>query len=252
MSGVVDRLRQILGGAVEVAHPLLGVRLGKTGFSDAELQVFEAELAVPIGLALAGAPRSDGGRRISLLPTENVIIREQRRQMAMVGAAVGALAVVLILLWVGRAAQVSSEKNKAAKAEAQAAQTQAQIRSLGDVTSLGTDLAARQAAVRSVLTNDVAWTRLLQEVATVLPNDVWLTQFSGTATDVNFSAQGLDQASAARWLLRVGDLKSLTNLWVPSSNKAAGPNGLVTFTSTATLTPTADSDRAQKYAEGTP
>ncbi|MDQ1403213.1 MAG: hypothetical protein QOG03_1529 [Actinomycetota bacterium] len=252
MAGVVDRLRQMLGTTVEVAHPLLGVRLGKTGFTETELQAREAELAVPIGLALAGGPRIDGARRISLLPTENIVLREQRRQLAVAGAGVGALAALLILLWVGRAAQVSSERHKAVQAEAQAAQTQEQIRRLGDVTSLGTDLSQRQAAVRTVLGEDVAWTRLLQEVATVLPNDVWLTQFTGTGTDVNFSAQGLDQASAARWLLRVGDLKSLSNLWVPSSNKAAGPNGLVTFTSTATLTPAANSDRAQKYAEGTP
>jgi type IV pilus assembly protein PilM len=252
MSGTVERLRQILGDAVELAQPLLGVRIGKTGFSESELDALGPELAVPIGLALAGGTRADGGRRISLLPTENVLLREQRRQMFVAGAAVAALAALLLILWIGRAAQVSSESSKARRAEAQAARTQAQIKSLGDVTSLGTDLSQRQAAISTLLAKDVAWTRLLQEVATVLPNDVWLTQFSGSDSDVNFTAQGLDQASAARWLLRVGDLKSLTNLWVPSSNKQPGPNGQVAFTSTAVLTPAANSDRAQKYSEGTP
>jgi hypothetical protein len=59
---------------------------------------------------------------------------------------------------------------------------------------------------------------------------------------------GFDQTSAARWLLRVGDLSSLAGLWLPSSTKGAG-NSLVTFTSTADLTPAARSGsaRADQY-----
>ena len=110
----------------------------------------------------------------------------------------------------------------------------------------------------------MAWTRILQEIATVIPNDVWLTSFSGnkpssgggaagsTATsavgNINVNAMGFDHSSSARWLLRVGDLQSLTNVWLPSSSKAAGAT-TVTFTSTADLTPAAKSgsDRTSRY-----
>ena len=76
--------------------------------------------------------------------------------------------------------------------------------------------------VESALSDDVAWTRLLQEIATVLPNDVWLTAFTGQKEGapvlrpqggtgehagvgtISVTGQGFDQSSAARWLLRVG------------------------------------------------
>jgi hypothetical protein len=48
--------------------------------------------------------------------------------------------------------------------------------------------------------------------------------------------------------LRVGDLPSLSGVWLPSSTKGAGA-GLVTFTSTADLTSAAKSgpERSSQY-----
>jgi hypothetical protein len=111
----------------------------------------------------------------------------------------------------------------------------------------------------------VEWTRLLNEIATVIPNDVALTSFTGAKAQaastgttsaattssvgtINVSAMGIDHSSSARWLLRVGDLPSLTGVWLPSSSKGAGAS-LVTFTSTADLTPAAKSgsDRSSQY-----
>jgi len=125
--------------------------------------------------------------------------------------------------------------------------------------------------VESALSDDVAWTRLLQEIATVLPNDVWLTAFTGQKSSgqapvrgsapsagttgvgsINVTGQGFDQSSAARWLLRVGDLQSLSGLWLSSSTRSGENGGTVTFSSTATLTPQAKSgnDRRDKYLGG--
>jgi hypothetical protein len=84
---------------------------------------------------------------------------------------------------------------------------------------------------------------------------VWLTAFAGSQGEpgtVNFSAMGFDQTSTARWLLRISELPSFTGLWVPSSTKAPGPRGLVTFTSTANLTEAAESDRAAQIERGQP
>ena len=49
-------------------------------------------------------------------------------------------------------------------------------------------------------------------------------------------------------LREIGDLPSLTGQWLPSSSRAAGA-GLVTFTSTADLTPAAKSgpERSSQY-----
>ena len=98
---------------------------------------------------------------------------------------------------------------------------------------------------------------MLQEVATVIPNDVWLESFTGTAGTattpgtVTFANKGTDHTSTARWLLRLAEVDSFTGMWVPSSTKTpeeTNPQS-VSFTSDATLTPAAISERAATYLE---
>ena len=251
--GLFDRLQQTLGNTVEEGRPLTAVRVGRTGLSEAQLADAEPILAVPIGLALGGAPTERGTRRITLVPTEVVAVREQRRQLVLAASAVAGLLALLILVWLWRGLQLSRERDKAEEAEARAAALQQEVNQLQDITGLQTDLERRQTTVRGVLADDIAWTRLLQQVAVAIPNDVWLTGFAGAKGPpgtVTFNAMGFDQSSTARWLLRVSEIPALNALWVPSSTKAPGPRGLTTFSSTANLTPLANSDRAQQV--GTP
>ena len=189
------------------------------------------------------------------MPTEVVAVRAQRRQTALAGAGVAGLAAVLLLVWLARQNQVSSERDKVHTTQQQAAALRRQVAGLQQVTSLDTQVSERRQLVAQALSDDIAWTRLLQEIATVIPDDVWLTSFSGQKVGaagstaptaaagvgtVNISAMGFDHTSAARWLLRVGDLRSLMGLWLPSSSRA-GAGGLVTFTSTASVTDAARS-----------
>jgi type IV pilus assembly protein PilM len=261
--GLADGLRETLGIPIEPGRPLLGVRVGRIGIPEARLSEAEPLLAVPIGLALAARPPETGMRRLTLMPMEVAVVRAQRRQNAIAAAAVAALATVLGLVWVARQNQVSSERDRANRAQTQAAVVRRQVAGLQPVSNLDTQLAQRRRLVTQALSDDVAWTRLLGEIATVIPNDVWLTGFTGqkagapgaaatsvpgAAGNINVTAQGFDHSSAARWLLRVSDLRSLTGLWLPSSTRA-GATGLVTFTSTADLTASARSgaDRLNHY-----
>lgn len=255
--GLAERLREELGLPVEPAHPLLGIRVGRTGIPEDQLVDAEPLLATPIGLALAGRP-PETGRRPNLLPREVAAVREQRRAGMAVAAGVGALAIGLGLVWAAGRGQVSAERDKAEAAEATVARLRAQVAGLQGVSQLEQLLEARRRMVAAALADDVSWPRLLTQIATVIPNDVWLTSFSGqksgrapdgTATGtVNVSAMGFDHTSAARWLLRVGELPSLTGLWLPSSTRSgAGAESLVSFQSTAQLTPAAHADRSRRY-----
>jgi Tfp pilus assembly protein PilN len=197
---------------------------------------------------------------MSLLPAEVAVVRERRRQSATVAAAVLVLAALLLLVYVGRRSQVADARDKAERAEAAANDLRRQAGSLSQVTTVDAQLQERRGMVEAALADDVAWTRLLQEIATVLPNDVWLTAFTGQkgggATGVggpgtiSVTGMGFDQSSAARWLLRVGELTSLDGLWLPSSTKSGeGAGAAVTFSSTANLTPQArsGSERRDRY-----
>jgi type IV pilus assembly protein PilM len=268
--GLAEGLEETLGFTVEEGHPLLGVQVAGTGIPEERLAESEPLLGVPIGLALAARPPESGLRRISVLPSEVAAVRTQRRQTVLAGAGVAGLAVVLLLVWLARQSKVSDEQTKADQAQKENTRLQQQVAALQSVTAIDTQLAQRRQLVTAALTDDVAWTRVLQEIATVIPNDVWLTNFVGTRGtssaapaggasspaagtggalgSVNVTAMGFDHSSAARWLLRIGDLSSFTGVWLPSSTKSTATN-VVTFTSTADLTPSARSgaDRAGRY-----
>ncbi|HEX2698985.1 MAG TPA: type IV pilus assembly protein PilM [Acidimicrobiales bacterium] len=254
MPGLMERLQGQLGANVEPARPLAGLQIGKNvGLSDRELSDIESLLTVPIGLALAGESQK-GLRRINLVPREVAVGREQRRQVVLAGAGVAVLATLLVGAWGARGGQLSDERHRADTTELQAQALEHEVGTLGDTIALDKELTERRSQVTSVLANDVAWTKLFNEVATVLPSDVWLTTFTGShAGELTFSAKGFDQTSTARWLQRMADIKSLSGLWVPTSTKeGTGPLSTVTFTSDANLTPAAISNRAQRYLEEKP
>lgn len=255
--GLQDRLEALIRMPIVSAHPLERLTIGRLGIPETELLDAEPLLAVPIGLALAGRPAEEGRRRLTLLPAEIAAVRVQRRQAFMVAGAVGALAALLLAAWLADSSAVNNERRKANEAEAEAARLERQTASLQDAQALQRQLDQRRALITSALAGDVAWTRLLQQIATVIPNDVWLTSFTasrtsgGGAGSVQIAAMGFDQTSAARWLLRVAELPSLQGLWLTSSAKeGSGPRALVRFQSTANLTPAAESGRASRYAGG--
>ena len=253
---LTERLGSMLGLAVAPARPLDDIRIGDTGFSPEVVASSADLLAVALGLALEAEPGSTAVRRITLLPPEIYEKRQERRQMALAGVGVAGVAALLMALFVLRTGDVNDRQAAADREEARTALLQSQVTSLAEVEVLQADVAARRATISGLLANDVAWTTLLEEVSTVLPNDVWLTAFDGrggTGTapgSVNFSAMGFDQTSAARWLLRLGELDAMDGLWLPSSTKSeGGGQELITFSSTASLTAAAQSDRLARFVE---
>lgn len=254
-AGLMERLQSQLGARVEPGRPLAAMRVGPVGISESQMADLEPLLAVPVGLALAGEVQK-GVRRISLLPREIAVTRIQRRQTVGVGVGVGAFAALLLALWAARAAQVADEREKAEDAEGDVSALQAQRAQLSDATALATEVSQREAQFRSVLSEDIAWPKVFNEIATVIPNDVWLTSFTGTKGapgTVNIVGQGFDQTSTARWLQRAAGIKAFAAVWVPNSTKSGtGSATIVNFTSQANLTAEARSTRLQTRLGGGP
>lgn len=253
---VGERLERLVGVPVVSGDPFAHVDASAL---DADVaSVARPIAAVALGLALSGESLPSGTRRISLLPTEIEVQRRARRQVFGAAAAVAAFAGLLLALYSLRAGEVADAEDDAAVAEARTGELNVEVSQLQDVEALQSEIATRRSTVVQVLDGDVAWIRLIQEVATVLPDDVWLTTFSGsrgTALEpgvVTFGGMGFDHASTARWIIRLSDLGAITGLWVPSSTKVeGGSRDLVTFTSNATLTPSAASNRVERYVGAT-
>ena len=254
MTGLVERLEHLVRIDVERGDPAELVRVGNLPLTPEQLRQARPYLAVPLGLALLDPPGTSS-RRISLLPEDIAEGREQRRQLVWVGVGLGAFAIILGSLWLGRGATLHAQAQRAEQAEAASQVLQQELATLAPVAAEEAELKQRQQTVDQVLDGDVAWTRLIQQVAAVVPEDVYLTGFNaqrGTAANpgtVTFMGTGRDQTSSARWLQRLGALDIFTNPWLNSSTKGAGPTP-VQFQSVATLTDAADSHRAQRYTEG--
>ncbi len=252
---VLERLGRLLGAPVVAGSAFARVDAAGVGLDEGARASASTVGSVAIGLALSGESLPAGARRISLVPADVATLRRERRQVVLAGAAVAVFAALLLGLFLLRDRQVQDARDDAAAAEARTTDLQRQVAELQDVEALEADIASRRETVTAVLTGDVAWPRLVQEIAAVLPTDVWLTSFSGTRGDalqpgtVSVNAMGFDQTSTARWILRVSGLESLTGLWVPSSARSDTGTGrqLVTFSSSANLTPAAQSSRVQRY-----
>jgi type IV pilus assembly protein PilM len=249
------RLERLTAVPVVHGHAFDLLDTSKAGMTADALAVADTVGAVAVGLALSGESLGIGMRRISLVPREIAVARHERRMVYGVAGAITALAVLLLGVYLLRAGDLRRAQDAATQEEARTAELTTEVSKLSDIEALEADLADRREVVGSVLEGDVAWGRLVQEVAAVLPNDVWLTSFSGsrgTETEpsmVTFGGMGFDQTSTARWILRVSELQSLSGIWVPSSTKTPEGQGpeVVTFSSNATLTPAAESTRSARF-----
>jgi type IV pilus assembly protein PilM len=252
LPGLRSHLASELHIAVEVPD-LSDYRLA-LGLSALDAERALVNLPGAIGLALGATPAMRGERRINLIPAHVVAGRTQRRETIIAGTLVALTAAGLVTVWAGKASEVTKARNDAQTAQARAAALQQKVTQLQSADTLPNEVQAGEGAVHAALAGDVAWSSLLQQIATVIPNDVWLTSLqvqAGTATTpgtITFAGAGFDHTSTARWLLRMGDLKTLTNLWV--ANSTANPQSGATFSSTATLTPATQANRVNQFIVG--
>ncbi len=286
LGGVTDRLSALLGVPVLHAAPRDRLVVGDIGFGPDELPRLDPYLPAAVGLALVDPTL---GPAMNLLPSgRRVVVTSGRTKYVLAGVgAAAALAVLLALPTISRRNQVDDVEKETAGLENTAVQRQQAIAALAGVAATEQQIAALQAQIDSTLAIDVSWTRLLREVAIAMPNDVWLTSFSGqvdttavagpggtsgtttipgnTTTpgavvgggaaaisgSITVEGVGLEFPSIAAWIEGLSEVPALDGLWVPNATKSTlGDEDVVDFTSSASLTDDARSDRAERRKEG--
>ena len=248
----------------------------------------ESLMAVPVGLALSLAPLERGQRRINLLPKGDLVRRQQQSEAVVAGVVVAAVAAGLLALWATQAGRVSHQHQIRDQAQARAQTLRGQIASLANVAQAASQVTSQEGLVRSALAGDVNWSQVLSQLAQVVPDNAWLTSFSaqrgtpsaagaagatgatgGILGTVNIAVSGLDPSPSppfantantpvtSSWLDRLANLADFSGIYVPSLSRPAasksassGAQRLVTFTSTANLTPAAASNRVSQYVQG--
>jgi hypothetical protein len=170
---------------------------------------------------------------------------------------------VLALVSAGQAIAVHDAKAQVHKAQQQVASLQSQVGTLQSATAVHGQAHARATLVVAALTGDIDWVRVLGQLAAVMPPNLHLSSFTGSrataasggSSSSSTSAPGVGTLSfnvtgsgglpaAAAWLQGLQRDHDLQGTWI-SGISITPSGGQVTFTSTANLTPLAQSSRAQ-------
>lgn len=197
--------------------------------------------------------------RINLLPPEITQKRkdEQNWKYVIVGA-VG-VAIVLAAFYGVMLMLVQSKEADVAAVKQEAAQLQAQTTRFQIFQQKEADLTQRKAIYEAAKQGRIDWTRLLNEVALVIPSDIFLDTLAGNeaesgAATLNMDGKAvhmtIDDAdkgngfkSVAKLLVRLTELKDIDTVWLTSVAHPNGPHSLdpwsVTTKITSESTPTA-------------
>lgn len=180
--------------------------------------------------------------RINLLPPEITQKRldERRWRWIALGGAVAGVLVLLVFLFLQY--QVSVKQGEVASVQQQAVGLQQQAQRFQIFRQKESELTARRQVVAKAMAGRVDWSRLLSEVAMILPSDIYVTQLgatqptpatdkvpaalgsltmSGKALDVPNDVPDLGYKSVAKLLSRLADLDQLSAVWLTDSTKPA-------------------------------
>jgi len=185
-----DRLGALLGVPVVEAQPREQLQVADIGFDESELPRLDPYLPVAVGLALGD---SAGMPVMNLLPGRSArrAGRVGGAPRAAVVAGVAGIGLVAVLggLTIAKKHHASNINTEAAAVESQNDDLNTKIAQLGATSHAQQQIVALQSTVSGLLTQDVAWPRLLNEVARTMPNNVWLTTFQGQVTPVAVTPQ---------------------------------------------------------------
>lgn len=206
-------------------------------------------------------------RRINLLPAHYALRQRQRRTMGLVAG----LGVVLLLALVGwrfsLSAQVAGAEEDLSAAQSRNDGLQNQIAELQRFDDLQVEVHAKASDLLTVFAGDVAWASVLNDIALVTPEEVWLTNVTasagttegstpvGTETAtvqltpgeafgrIQFQGKSLSMPGVGKWLIRLRSADEFDAAWLNSATKEESENGeeVVTFDNTIELNPKASS-----------
>lgn len=137
-------------------------------------------------------------RPVNLIPPEErrgdrAPLRAGKLSYVLVGVLALVLAAVTLLVVTGN--QIDNREAELANLEQQEAAARAQAEALAPYAEFAALTESRVATVTSLAQSRFDWERVMRELALVLPDDVWLTKLSGSASANSSVGGGSDGAS---------------------------------------------------------
>lgn len=212
--------------------------------------------------------------QVNLLPREVAERQRVRRFTAAVGAGAGVAVILLAFVYTLQVGRLHAAQQALAAQQARNAGLQQQISSLQRFHTLKQEVTDKQALVTGLTQGQIMWSGVMKDVSSVIPTQMWLTQFNGSLTSattgtpapgasgtaapsattganlvgtLQFSGYAMAHTDVADWLDRLAQVKGWANPWVSSSQKTTSGNTIVVqWTGTVDLTSAATSEGRQQ------
>ena len=203
--------------------------------------------------------------RVNLLPREIEERNTARRQRALIGVGIAALAVLLVFLYLMQARKVTAAQNELTAEQQRRDELAAQVDALSEFAVLEQRLAESNTLLVTTLSGEVSFAGILQDIAVVMPNDSALNSLAVTVNDVptreafDFGGPSFGKVAAAgtslrghapgveRFLLEFEKVAAFFNLYF--SGSSADESGVASFSAEWDLGPEIFTGR---YANGLP
>ncbi len=205
--------------------------------------------------------------RVDLLPPEIRVRRRLASLQRTLGAALLALGVLLLAVYVLSLRESASAAVDLGAVTTRTAELQAEQAQYTGVPQAQTQVDAARGALRQAMATDVRWYQYLTDLALSHPDGVWLTNLSATLAPtapagaassalgtpgvgvITFSGTSDVHPQVADWLEALDATPGLADASISTSERSAvGERPVVTFESTVTVTPDALSGRFEQEA----
>jgi Tfp pilus assembly protein PilN len=146
------------------------------------------------------------------------------------------------------------------------------VNELQQFETLRSQLQEKEQLLTAALADTVSWSGVLHDLSLVIPDRVWLTNFTGSLTaptagavpapvgptgpttpgstlvgNIQFQGSSLDTEDVALWLTRLEQVKGWVNAWLTQAGKAVvGSTTVFQFTSSVDLTAKATTPGGQQ------
>lgn len=169
--------------------------------------------------------------QINLLPKEVLEKRKSEHRLAL--ALLGLLGMVLILcsIYGLNMVRIVQAQSSLEEVKAENNRLQTEIAKIGDFERIRLRVEEREALVKTVTAAKYSWSRFLNNVSLIVPNEVWLSSltveeegsisFIGRAL-AGSRISGVGHKPVAKWMVHLEQLDDIEDVWLTSSRKGDG------------------------------
>lgn len=176
---------------------------------------------------------------INLLPEE--IIKKRRLEKRLIYFGLGAivLALIMVVTFAGLNWKIGQEEVVLEEIKAEQQKINLEITKYKIYEERQAELQRRQGIFNTAMANEINWDKFLNEISMVIPSNVWLVSMNLNGESIAYQGYTFDFPSVAKWLIRLDEIKPLSNIWLGSASKTdLEGHEVIQFGSTSHLTVT--------------